>query len=87
MPMFPDERSMRMRALRPTLQSTTPPIAGGARLGISRIYLTGRDVVHTHRAGQDTHSVLRPICAAEIGGIGAILRREGVYSSSLTEWR
>ena len=25
--------------------------------------------------------------AAETGGIGAILRREGVYSSSLTEWR
>jgi transposase len=25
--------------------------------------------------------------AAETGGVGAILRREGVYSSSLTEWR
>ena len=25
--------------------------------------------------------------AAETGGIGAILRREGLYSSALTEWR
>jgi transposase-like protein len=25
--------------------------------------------------------------AAEIGGIGAILRREGIYSSALTDWR
>ena len=25
--------------------------------------------------------------AAEVGGIGAILRREGVYSSSLSDWR
>src|SRR3954453_9592175 len=25
--------------------------------------------------------------AAESGGIGAILRREGVYSSTLTDWR
>src|SRR5664279_5464285 len=25
--------------------------------------------------------------AAEVGGIGAILRREGVYSSMLTVWR
>jgi transposase len=25
--------------------------------------------------------------AAETGGVGAILRREGVYSSSLTDWR
>jgi transposase-like protein len=25
--------------------------------------------------------------AADTGGIGAILRREGVYSSALTEWR
>jgi len=25
--------------------------------------------------------------AADVGGIGAILRREGLYSSSLTDWR
>ena len=25
--------------------------------------------------------------AADTGGIGAILRREGLYSSALTEWR
>jgi transposase-like protein len=25
--------------------------------------------------------------AAEAGGIGAILRREGIYSSALTDWR
>lgn len=25
--------------------------------------------------------------AAETGGVGAVLRREGVYSSSLTDWR
>src|SRR6266481_39151 len=25
--------------------------------------------------------------AAETGGIGAILRREGIYSSALTDWR
>ena len=25
--------------------------------------------------------------AAEVGGIGAILRREGLYSSTLSEWR
>jgi transposase-like protein len=26
-------------------------------------------------------------CAADVGGIGAILRREGLYSSTLSEWR
>ena len=25
--------------------------------------------------------------AAAVGGIGAILRREGIYSSALTDWR
>src|SRR6202158_6434528 len=25
--------------------------------------------------------------AADVGGIGAILRREGLYSSTLTDWR
>jgi transposase-like protein len=25
--------------------------------------------------------------AAEMGGIGAVLRREGIYSSTLTDWR
>jgi transposase len=26
-------------------------------------------------------------CAAEVGGVGAVLRREGLYSSTLSEWR
>jgi transposase len=25
--------------------------------------------------------------AADVGGVGAILRREGLYSSTLTDWR
>ena len=29
----------------------------------------------------------RPIAPRETGGIGAILRREGLYSSALTDWR
>ena len=48
-------------------------------------YLTGRDAVFTAR---DKIRILAETDrAAETGGIGAILRREGVYSSSLTEWR
>jgi transposase len=47
-------------------------------------YLTGRDAVHSPRGIRILAETDR---AAETGGIGAILRREGVYSSSLTEWR
>jgi transposase-like protein len=37
---------------------------------------------------QDKMRILRETDrAAESGGIGAILRREGVYSSTLTDWR
>ena len=49
-------------------------------------YLTGRDAVHS--TARDKIRILAETDrAAETGGIGAILRREGVYSSSLTEWR
>ena len=35
----------------------------------------------------DKLRILRQVDAAEPGGIGAILRREGLYSSLLTDWR
>ena len=34
-----------------------------------------------------TSCILAEIDAAEAGGIGAILRREGLYSSHLVDWR
>jgi transposase len=37
--------------------------------------------------GQDKLRVLAEIDSAAAGGIGAILRREGLYSSTLSEWR
>ena len=49
-------------------------------------YPTGRGAGHSPR-GTSCASWPRPIARLTTGGIGAILRREGVYSSSLTEWR
>jgi transposase-like protein len=36
---------------------------------------------------QDKLCILAETDRAETGGIGAILRREGLYSSALTDWR
>ena len=36
---------------------------------------------------QDKRRILAETDRAETGGIGAILRREGLYSSALTDWR
>src|SRR6202030_1680621 len=37
--------------------------------------------------GQDKLSILAEIDRAPAGGTGAILRREGLYSSTLSDWR
>src|SRR5450631_3289022 len=54
-------------------------------IGITRI-IGPASPPGVHRQGQATHpaDIDR---AAETRGIGAILRREGLYSSTLSEWR
>jgi len=47
-------------------------------------YRTGRRRTFT---GQDKLRILAEIDRAPAGGTGAILRREGLYSSTLSDWR
>ena len=49
--------------------------------------LTDRPRRRTFTAGDKLRILAETDRAAETGGIGAILRREGLYSSALTDWR
>jgi transposase len=49
--------------------------------------LSGRPRRRTFTARDKLRILAATDCAAETGGIGAILRREGIYSSTLCDWR
>lgn len=49
--------------------------------------LSDRPKRRTFTAGEKLRILAETDRAADTGGISAILRREGVYSSSLTDWR
>jgi transposase-like protein len=49
--------------------------------------LSERPKRRTFTAGEKLRVLGKTDCAAGTGGISAILRREGVYSSTLTDWR
>jgi transposase len=83
MPMLPPEKDVEAGAApdggrRPTIvaapASTSPELSSRPR----RRTFTARDKLRILAATDS---------AAETGGIGAILRREGVYSSTLCDWR
>jgi transposase len=83
MPMLPTQNDVEAGApvdggRRPTIvdppASTSPELSGRPR----RRTFTARDKLRILAATDR---------AAETGGIGAILRREGIYSSTLCDWR
>src|SRR5712675_3449751 len=83
MPMLPTRNDVEAGAVldggrRPTIvaapASTSPELSGRPR----RRTFTARDKLRILAATDR---------AAETGGIGAILRREGIYSSTLCDWR
>ena len=49
--------------------------------------LSGRPRRRTFTARDKLRILAATDCAAATGGIGAILRREGIYSSTLCDWR
>ena len=63
-----------------------PPIDAGAAPASASPELSDRPRRRTFTA-QDKLRILAETDRAETGGIAAILRREGLYSSALTEWR
>ena len=65
---------------------STASVLGGACFAISRI-ISNWPRRRTFTARDKIRILAETDRAAETGGIGAILRREGVYLLSLTEWR
>jgi len=67
--------------------STTTPINGQVHAGPMPDPEVHERPVRRRFSAQYKLDVLAEIDAAEPGGIGAILRREGLYSSHLVDWR
>src|SRR4051812_13181109 len=64
-----------------------PGPAGGPAPGPGSPELSERPKRRTFTAGEKLRILGETDRAADTGGISAILRREGVYSSTLTDWR
>src|ERR1700728_3821354 len=64
-----------------------PPLDAGAAPASASPELSDRPRRRTFTAQDKLRILAETDRAAETGGISANLRREGVYSSSLTEWR
>ena len=69
------------------MSDTTTPMNGQVRAGSIPDPEVPERPVRRRFSARYKLDVLAEIDAAEPGGIGAILRREGLYSSHLVDWR
>jgi len=83
MPMHPEPMNAPATASKATSRKPTtvlPPAAASAEL-------SARPVRRKFTAQEKLRILAETDRVTQSGGVGAILRREGIYSSMLTEWR